>query len=237
MHMTGGWTPSVRMQKAAAAERRRIDRQLARLAGRARGLTAELDAVHAERDALLEDRETLDHFIVGDTTTPPPPAPVSDRAVVLRGAAIREHAVRVLVEQHPVGAPIHYRDWFALLTAAGYVVAGAKPIATFLTSVSRSPVVVRSTAAGEYSIDHDYIRRAHEQHARLAEQLAAIETGGLDTVEEIVARREERAELTCRIRTLERGLAEALRSLEPPLRPVPGTRLPGTDGKKGTLSV
>jgi hypothetical protein len=56
----------------------------------------------------------------------------------LRGQRLQEIAIRVLREHHPVGEPIHYKQWYSLLRDAGYVVGGKDPVATFLASVARS---------------------------------------------------------------------------------------------------
>lgn len=56
----------------------------------------------------------------------------------LRGQRLQEIAIRVLVERHPEGEPIHYKQWYALLREAGYAVGGKDPLATFLASLSRS---------------------------------------------------------------------------------------------------
>jgi hypothetical protein len=59
----------------------------------------------------------------------------------LRGQRLQEIAVRVLCERHPEDEPIHYKRWYALLREAGYAVGGKDPLATFLASISRSPLV------------------------------------------------------------------------------------------------
>lgn len=60
----------------------------------------------------------------------------------LRGQRLQEIAMNVLGEsEHPAGEPVHYREWYGLLRAAGYAVGGKDPLATFLASVSRSPRV------------------------------------------------------------------------------------------------
>jgi hypothetical protein len=59
----------------------------------------------------------------------------------LGGQRLREIAVQVLVDNHPEGEPIHYKQWFALLREAGYAIGGKDPQATFLASISRSPRV------------------------------------------------------------------------------------------------
>ena len=56
----------------------------------------------------------------------------------LRGRRLQEIAVQVLSERQPVGEPIHYKQWYALLREAGYLVGGKDPLATFLACVSRS---------------------------------------------------------------------------------------------------
>ena len=69
-----------------------------------------------------------------------------DRA--LRGRRLAEVAVAVLRREVQPGQAVHYRDWFALLKAAGFAVSGKDPLATFLAQVSRAPEV---EAVGERS--------------------------------------------------------------------------------------
>jgi hypothetical protein len=59
----------------------------------------------------------------------------------LRGRKLQEIAVELLRQRHGTGSPVHYRDWFALLTEAGARVAGKDPLATFLTQIARAPEV------------------------------------------------------------------------------------------------
>jgi hypothetical protein len=59
----------------------------------------------------------------------------------LRGKRLQAIAVDLLRQQHGLGRPVHYRDWFALLTEAGVRVAGKDPLATFLTQIARAPAV------------------------------------------------------------------------------------------------
>jgi hypothetical protein len=123
---------------------------------------------------------------------------------VLRGARIREAAVRVLAANAPAEAPVHYRDWFELLTAQGFMPAGKDPLATFLTQIGRSPLVQRTTSQGMYVLDLKFPQRARERIARLSPNA---------TVEEIAAARERRAQLTAELQETERHLEEALRAL------------------------
>lgn len=56
----------------------------------------------------------------------------------LRGQRLREVAVQVLRNHESPGAEVHYRDWYALLSAEGISVSGKDPLATFLSQVSRA---------------------------------------------------------------------------------------------------
>lgn len=62
-----------------------------------------------------------------------------DRA--LGGRRLAEVAVAILRREILPGEAVHYRDWFALLNAAGFRVNGKDPLASFLAQVSRAPEV------------------------------------------------------------------------------------------------
>lgn len=122
--------------------------------------------------------------------------------------------MRVLAAHTQPDAPVHYRDWFELMTSQGLMPGGKDPLATFLTQVGRSPVVKRSTASGMYVLDPAFPARARENLERLAAELAAAESPSSDaTVDGIAAERERRAQLTTELRDTERQLDEAIRSL------------------------
>jgi hypothetical protein len=73
----------------------------------------------------------------------------------LQGQQLREEAVRILVEKLGTRQPIHYREWYGLLRDEGFVAAGKDPLATFLTQITRSPVVQRVNGrGGMYQVDH-----------------------------------------------------------------------------------
>jgi hypothetical protein len=149
------------MQAAAAAGSERVERELARLCARESELAAQLPAVQAGRAELEHQRHVLNHFThardasgsadrVGRRLRALPdagPTTTAEGVTRLRGARIRETAVRVLAGHNQPDAPVHYRDWFELLTAQGLMPAGKFPLATFLTQVGRSPLVQRTTTA------------------------------------------------------------------------------------------
>lgn len=221
------WTPSRRMQAAAAAERERVERELARLAAREHELACELAVVQAARADLEDQRQVLNQFAHNDqpARTPRPegrrlralPAPEPrpmNGATVVRGARIRETAVRILAANTQPDAPVHYRDWFELLTAQGFMPAGKDPLATFLTQIGRSPLVQRTTTSGMYVLDLEFPRRARERLARLTVELATTQDlPDNATVEDIAAVRKRRAQLSAELQATERHLEEALRAL------------------------
>jgi hypothetical protein len=223
------WTPSRRMQSAATAERERVQRELQRLATREAELAAELAAVQAARVELEHQRDVLNHFV--DEAQPTNAAgqagrrlralPCADATTLagttpLRGAQIREAAVRVLAANTKPETPVHYRDWFELLAAQGFMPAGKDPLATFLTQVGRSPVVQRTTTSGMYVLDLEFPKRARERLLRLASELAgAQELASPMTMDEIAAARRRRAQLATEMQEIERQLEEAVRSLGP----------------------
>ncbi len=59
----------------------------------------------------------------------------------LRGQRLQEIAVDLLRQKKGAGVAVHYREWFELLTAAGFRVAGRDPLATFLTQLARAEEV------------------------------------------------------------------------------------------------
>lgn len=216
--------PSRRLRSAAAAEVTRVDRALAKVTARERALAAELATVTTEREALERDRQTLIDLAGRDAiTSAPEPAPAPRlRAVpavagtVLRGAQIRMVAVRLLTEHADADTAIHYRDWYALFVAQGHMAGGKDPLATFLTQITRSPVVCRSTVDGVYSLDAGFIGRARVRRTQLITDLAVTHdlTPHADG-EEIATARTQRDRLTRELHALERDLGEALRVLAP----------------------
>ena len=56
----------------------------------------------------------------------------------LGGRRLQEIAVSVLAQQIEPGQAVHYRDWYALLCAAGYRARGKDPLASFLAQINRA---------------------------------------------------------------------------------------------------
>lgn len=183
-----------------------------------------LDEAEARRAALDERIEVLAKIVTGqeglggrpanhENNVVPFPDPLAEPAHgYLRGYEIREAAVRVLRRAQPASIPIHYSDWFGLVREAGYGVAGRDPLATFLTQLGRSPVVLRADEPGTYVLDEEAPRVLREQLDGLNQELLALHNGQ-QTIEEIASSRERRSELVTRISRIERALEEALNVL------------------------
>jgi len=222
MATTASWTPSRRMQSAALAESERVERELARLETRRQALAEEASRVDAAIRDLAAQRSALERF-VDEESLPPAAAPAlravpngsqPPDAVVLRGADIRRTAVRLLAASRGARKPVHYRTWYELFRREGYLPVGKDPVATFLTQVSRSPVVRRTSRAGEYELDFEFTERVRQHLATLRDGLRAAQDVPADAdVRTIAEVRARRAELTQEVAATERRLEEAVDSL------------------------
>jgi chromosome segregation ATPase len=213
--------PSQRLQKAALAERKRLERRLGDLERNLEELR--LEQVRLEREHKeIEGRLELLVELTGDerpkrTLELIPPAQDSETAPeslrgTLRGAAIREVAVRLHASQHDPLRPIHYTDWYALFRRAGYRIEARNQLATFLTQISRSPVVAKAAQSGTYALDLGAPKRLQDRLATLHQELAALHKGQ-QTIEHITSIRDRRSELGREISRVERELLEAAGSL------------------------
>jgi hypothetical protein len=206
---------STRFRRAAAAEFERLNKARARALKAVAAAEQALRKSQAELEA-IEDRLALLRSISGTTDEAPEPVVVattgSGKTAILAGAAIRETAVHLLVDEAHRG-PIHYRQWFARLQEAGYEVSGKRPEAVFLSQISRSPVVRATTENGVYEIDRDAPQRLEGELRRLEADLRRL-TEEPPRPQELGKRRERQDELTTQIRHRHKQLEEALRVLE-----------------------
>ena len=131
---------------------------------------------------------------------------------VLRGPAIREVAVQVLITQLEHIEALHYRRWYELVRDAGYAVAGKDPLAVFLTQVSRSPVVRKATKPGVYEVDRQAPLRIRQRLERLQSELREVTVAPQAAVD-LAGVRARRHELDLAISQQERALEEAIRVL------------------------
>lgn len=201
---------SARLRRAAAAEQAELQRHRERLLQRRGALRTELEEL--ERGLLAVDEQLgMLRRLAGDQLVEREEPALPEGRTLLRGTAIRETAVKLLLSQANAPSALHYRDWFERLGQAGYVVGGKDPLATFLTQISRSPVVRRSTQAGVYEVDRTVPSRLRQRLAQLQAELRESTTGGGNDLRELRARRDE---ITSAIAGVERALEEAERVLE-----------------------
>lgn len=113
---------------------------------------------------------------------------------LLQGQRLREEATRILLERRGLQSAIHYREWFGLLADEGFKVAGKDPLATFLTQITRSPVVVRvGERHGTYELDpHGVYKRARAKlHDAVAREATTNETDRVEAGEAVARARKE----------------------------------------------
>jgi hypothetical protein len=204
--------PSRRLQRAAEAERGELRKTREQLMSKRDEVVSRLHELD-EALAAVRDRETLlDQLAPAKANAAEAePRDVSEAHELLRGPSIRKAAVRVLTATGGVEA-IHYREWFKLVRAAGYGVAGKDPLAVFLTQISRSPVVRKAAQAGVYELDLESPARLRRELSRLQRQLRELADEPQSTLS-LAQVRSSRERLTTAIGRLERGLEEAERVL------------------------
>jgi hypothetical protein len=206
---------SRRLLAAAEAERNHLERELQRETRRAATAAAELqravEAGHEVRQRLV----LLEQLTGQEPARVPRPSRLevaAPPAGFLRGAQIRLFGVRLLAASPEAHRPIHYTNWFELLQQAGYGIDARDPLATFLTQVSRSPVVVRAGEPGTYLLDREAPLRLAEELGSLHLELSRLHDGQ-QTIDGVVSIREKRLDLTTKISQVERALHEALNAL------------------------
>lgn len=215
--------PSTRLTAAAAAERSRLERETRRLEQRAEAITTELQRLVDAREEIRQQVNLLDQIAPTasradrESRTGEEYSALSEAALsnageppngYLKGARIRAVAVRLLAASEHADRPIHYQAWFELLVRAGFGIKAQDPLGTFLTQVTRSPVVQKAGGPGLYRLDVDAPRELHQELRRLQDELLRLHSGQ-QTLEGIASVRERRAELTAEIAQVERALEEA----------------------------
>jgi hypothetical protein len=212
---------SNRLRRAAAAEHATLAQRRERIERAREGARAELERLEREL-ADIDDHLELLVRIAPDAAGDAQPAPQSRTPrhqqpgppQVLQGPAIRAAAVRLLVEHAPSVQAIHYRDWYRLLQAHGFAVAGKKPLAVFLSQVSRSPVIRKATAAGVYALDRDAADRLRCELSELEAELHTL-TGQRSSGRVDGDAHTRRRTLVLAIARRERALQEAVHGLSP----------------------
>jgi len=191
--------------------RGRIEAQQQKAIERLRELEATLEKLDERLRVLAHIAPGLAEPDATDTT--PATQEENGQRDLLRGPAIRDVAVRVLRVQSPPLEALHYRRWYELVRAAGYEIAGKDPVAVFLTQLTRSPVIRKSTQSGVYALDPQAPVRLRTRLESLQAELreATVTPDAAADLPEIRARRQD---LELAVNHCERALEEALRVLD-----------------------
>jgi hypothetical protein len=218
-------SPSARLLRAAAAEREDLARHRDRLVTAREQLREELARIDASLHEVDERARLLDR-LAGPEPTRPGERPTAvaratagdaaagqdraaDRAAPkLHGPAIRRAAVEALLALPERPEALHYRDWYAALHDAGFEVAGKDPLAVFLTQISRSPVIRKSTQPGVYELDTGAAHRLRDRLDRLHADLRAL-SATPSAATDLAAVRSRRAQIHAEIGHVEKALVEA----------------------------
>jgi chaperonin cofactor prefoldin len=212
-------SPSARLLRAVAAERNWLRRQRSALLKRRRRIQTQLDELDCaiaeldERLALISRLGDEDLAPEHRSAKPEPEGSRERGGPVLRGPAIRAAAVKALLAHPQRPEALHYRRWFDLLAKAGYDVAGKDPLAVFLTQLSRSPLVRRSTQAGVYELDLQAPTRLRQQLEDLQAQLRKLTASASSSTADLGSIRSQRTALNLEINKVEKAFQEAEQTL------------------------
>ena len=120
------------------------------LVGERRALEARIEQEREQLErmrsivARIEERLAHDERMLGDIDSALGRAPqlrLDEGDVRLRGQRLEAVAIEVLETRMGSDAEVHYRQWFEMLRAEGYLVAGKEPLNTFLSQINRSQSV------------------------------------------------------------------------------------------------
>jgi hypothetical protein len=213
--------PTPELLAAVAAERERLEKAIEELKHRRVDLVEELQLVDDRLRTATSRHRQLGHVLGEEDAQPPlwdpePREVLAGRTAhqevdgVLRGAAIRQAAVKAALADADPGRPRHYREWLDLVQAhAGRRVDGRDPGATLLTQLSRCPLISRAPEAGTYRLDPGALQRLQALRDQLHEQVAAEvqasanRDGGAIDLAQTVSR------IEADVRKIERTIAEA----------------------------
>lgn len=171
--------------------------------------------IDAEMEALDQEITVLESFGISESPTEFPAAeiPSSNDAGLLSGGAIRLFAVPLLLRERGT-APIHYREWEALVRREGFRIAGKRPEAVFLNQVSRSPLVRATTKPGYYQLYLEAPERLRVLLGQQQQALMDLMRQVPETPADLEEHRRNQQELNRAIAKTQRELDEANEALE-----------------------
>lgn len=212
--------PSPEFIAVVTDECQRLDELTSALRDTLAELEARLTAVEAHIKTATARRNELAHLIGKDVPEPTSEVKTARRRRVpaedgrLRGAAIREAAVRAMLAQGDPERPRHYREWLALIDAAGQQIDGQDAAATLLTQLSRCPLIARADEPGTYRLDRGALRRLEDQRAALRAEADAKVVSTNDSDYDVIDLAQALAALESRVKRIDREIDEATKLVE-----------------------
>jgi hypothetical protein len=213
--------PTPALLAAVAAERERLERAIEELKHRRVDLAEELQLVDDQLRTATSRHRQLGHVLGEEDAQPalwdPEPREVlagrtahDEHDSLLRGAAIRQAAVKAALADPDPGRPRHYREWLDLVESrTSRRVDGRDPGATLLTQISRCPLIVRATEAGTYKLDPAALRRLDARREELHAEAAAQVRASADRDGTAIDLAETLGRIEADLRKVERTIAEA----------------------------
>lgn len=199
---------STALRRAARQEHARIAGERDRIRERIAELRSELESLERVDSDLANQADLLTQVMARDS------APGADPGkVALRGAGLREQAVRILVTRVGMRQPIGYREWYRLVREAGFIVLAKRPLAAFLTTVARSPLIERGAEPGTYYVEPSATDSLRQELNERRAELKDLETHLATRPPGATPLHRHRLNLMATIRRLERQVAEAERIL------------------------
>lgn len=150
--------PSARLLTAARADLARVRKARERAAAQ---ITA-AQQKFVEAKALADDldrRELALLELLGEE--PPPACAPAPSGTVLTGRTLRIYAAALLMAS--AASTLHYRALYQQLEDRGFHASGKDPLASFLTNLRESPLVVAAGGPGIYTIDAGAEQRLHHE--------------------------------------------------------------------------
>jgi hypothetical protein len=196
---------SATVEASAWRELHAARERLAALTARRQRLAEQLAAAAAEEDAERRTVKALEGIVGdGEDGNHQGHAPAGAR---IAGRQLRMMIARVALRGGHAGTARHWRYWLGWLRDAGFEPAGKRPDATFLTQLSRSPLVCRDRPEGVYVLDVGRFEATYRRLRVLEEQLRVMPSAEqLSMLGDVRARRQE---LQREIERCERDLEEA----------------------------
>lgn len=171
--------------------------------------TAMITEINTSLGGIDERILQLESLLGGPARPVSHPEATPSNQKVIEGLEIRVEAVRLLQNDPRKEIGIHYKEWYDMLAPAGLAIVSTKtPESTFLTNISRSPLVEKGQEPGFYRLNLSAQEELEKKRSQLRTKIAALYT------DPVAQNSEEIQRLVREVSTIERQLIEIRISLE-----------------------